>query len=269
MLMLAVAILAIKAVAGSSQEPAPSSLPALESPPPAHANITDMVQAVSNQQLAASVGQALQSSGKLRHYRVDINVAGGQVELLGRVADLGQKEEAVRLARAVSGVTRVRDLLVVGAGGGIIRVENVPPVELGPPPKKYEPATPTAPDSAVLPFVQGLPPGCLPPGCAMPPPGCMYPNEPAPIGSSVPNDVYNRPPPLPPYAWPTYAPYNNYSRVAYPTIYPQDAWPGIGPFYPFPKVPTGWRTVTLSWQDGYWWYGRGVSGHDWWRVRYK
>jgi hypothetical protein len=26
--------------------------------------------------------------------------------------------------------------------------------------------------------------------------------------------------------------------------------------------------VTLRWQDGYWWYGREASGHDWWRIRY-
>src|SRR5438067_1970169 len=61
------------------------------------------------------------------------------------------------------------------------------------------------------------------------------------------------PPPLPPYSWPTYAPYNNYSRVAYPIAYPQEAFPFIGPMHPFPKVPLGWRSVTLSWDDGHWW----------------
>ena len=75
-------------------------------------------------------------------------------------------------------------------------------------------------------------------------------------------------PPLPPYAWPTYAPYNNYSRVAYPTLYKHDAFPFIGPVYPFPKIPLGWRAVTLQWMDGYWWYGRKATGHDWWRIRY-
>jgi hypothetical protein len=56
--------------------------------------------------------------------------------------------------------------------------------------------------------------------------------------------------------------------VGYPTQYPYEAWPFIGPMYPFPKVPLGWRAVTLRWQDGYWWYGREASGHDWWRIRY-
>jgi hypothetical protein len=77
-----------------------------------------------------------------------------------------------------------------------------------------------------------------------------------------------QPPPMPPYAWPSYAPYNNYSRVGSPTLYPYQAFPFIGPMYPFPKVPLGWRSVTLQWQDGYWWYGRKATGHDWWRIRY-
>jgi len=75
-------------------------------------------------------------------------------------------------------------------------------------------------------------------------------------------------PTLPPYAWPTYAPYNNVSRVGYPTAYPYNAFPFIGPFYPFPKVPLGWRSVNLTWEDGHWWYGRTSTPHDYWRVRF-
>lgn len=75
-------------------------------------------------------------------------------------------------------------------------------------------------------------------------------------------------PPLPPYAWPTYAPYNNVSRVGYPTAYPYNAFPFIGPYYPFPKVPLGWRKVTLEWEDGHWWYGRQQTPNDYWRVRF-
>ena len=59
-------------------------------------------------------------------------------------------------------------------------------------------------------------------------------------------------PRLPPYAWPTYAPYNNFARVGYPQSYPYNAFPYIGPFYPFPKVPLGWRKVSLEWDDGWW-----------------
>jgi hypothetical protein len=73
---------------------------------------------------------------------------------------------------------------------------------------------------------------------------------------------------MPPYAWPTYAPHNNYSRVGYPSAYPYHAWPFIGPPYPFPKVPLGWRKVILEWQDGHWWFGKAAMCYDWWRLRY-
>ena len=58
---------------------------------------------------------------------------------------------------------------------------------------------------------------------------------------------------LPNHAWPSYAAYPNYSAVSYPQQYSPSAWPYIGPFYPYPQVPLGWRKVTLEWDDG-WWY---------------
>ena len=57
----------------------------------------------------------------------------------------------------------------------------------------------------------------------------------------------------PNYAWPSYAPYPNFSAVGYPTAYPWQAWPNIGPPYPYPEVPLDWRAVTLRWDDGIWW----------------
>lgn len=57
----------------------------------------------------------------------------------------------------------------------------------------------------------------------------------------------------PNYAWPSYAPATNFSAVGYPTAYPWQAWPNIGPFYPYPEVPLDWRAVTLRWDDGIWW----------------
>lgn len=77
-----------------------------------------------------------------------------------------------------------------------------------------------------------------------------------------------QPPPLPPYAWPTYAPYNNYSRVAYPNTYPSCAFPHIGPFYPFPKAPLGWRKVVLQFDDCHWYLSSHAGPRDWWSVRY-
>lgn len=59
-------------------------------------------------------------------------------------------------------------------------------------------------------------------------------------------------PTMPPYAWPAYASHPNYAAVTYPQQYSPTAWPYIGPFYPYPQVPLGWRKVTLEWKDGWW-----------------
>ncbi|MCL2004648.1 MAG: BON domain-containing protein [Planctomycetaceae bacterium] len=58
---------------------------------------------------------------------------------------------------------------------------------------------------------------------------------------------------LPEYAWPAYANYPNYAQVSYPRAYSPQAWPYIGPFYPYPQVPMDWRKVTLEFNNGNWW----------------
>jgi len=60
-------------------------------------------------------------------------------------------------------------------------------------------------------------------------------------------------PNMPNYAWPSYASSPNYAAVQYPSQYSPTAWPYIGPFYPYPQVPLGWRRVSLEWDDGWWW----------------
>ena len=57
---------------------------------------------------------------------------------------------------------------------------------------------------------------------------------------------------MPGYAWPSYAAHPNYAALTYPKQYSPSAWPYIGPFYPYPQVPLGWRKVTLEWDDGWW-----------------
>ena len=67
-------------------------------------------------------------------------------------------------------------------------------------------------------------------------------------GAGGPSEAPN----LPGYAWPGYAANPNYGAVSYPKQYSASAWPYIGPFYPYPQVPLGWRKVTLEWDDGWW-----------------
>jgi hypothetical protein len=57
---------------------------------------------------------------------------------------------------------------------------------------------------------------------------------------------------MPGYAWPSYSSYPNYASLTYPRQYSPTAWPYIGPFYPYPQVPLGWRKVALEWDDGWW-----------------
>ncbi len=59
-------------------------------------------------------------------------------------------------------------------------------------------------------------------------------------------------PSVPGYSWPSYAASPNYGAVSYPEQYSATAWPYIGPFYPYPQVPLGWRKVSLEWDDGWW-----------------
>jgi hypothetical protein len=109
-------------------------------------------------------------------------------------------------------------------------------------------------------------------GGPMGPPGQMGPGPMGPGGNAGPESIgaphpmpayvptgpgavapyhYDHPQ-MPGYAWPSYAAYPNYAAVTYPKQYSPTAWPYIGPFYPYPQVPLGWRKVTLEWNDGWW-----------------
>ena len=187
-----------------------------------------------NQQLANTIADSLRNSGQLRHYLIDVTVEAGTALLTGTVEDQPQRDEALRIVESRPGVQRVLDRMTIGAS--ITQVQAPQPA---PPP-------PPAPGGG-----QGFPP------------------EPQPLYQApTPSPYELNPPHMPPYAWPTYAPYNNYSRVAYPLAYPYNAFPFIGPVYPFPKVPLGWRSVRLEWEDGHWWFRRTATGYDWWHLRY-
>jgi hypothetical protein len=200
---------------------------------------TGMVQqASSNQKLADSVADRLTTLAEGQGADVSVHCQGGIVTLTGACKTAEQKKAILEAVRIVNGVKTVRDGLAV-APNGIVQVQ------------------------AFGPLAQAAPSGVMP--------SAMGPVvEPVPLGAVGPNGVGAEmgAPPLPNHAWPTYAPHNNFSRVGYPTAYPYNAFPFIGPYYPFPKVPPGWRSVKLEWEDGHWWYGRTAAPHDYWRVRF-
>jgi hypothetical protein len=231
-----------------------------------------------NQALADAIADQLNHSALLNHFRITVTVKNGEVELAGKVLTPLQHAEALQLARSVPGVLRVRDHLQVASTSDIVQTQAPPipaaPFQFQPPGGDKIPKTitdkdkekdkdkPPMPPFPPLPLPPGTGPGGVPTA-----PGAML--EPMPIQGAPPGfPSATQPPPMPPYAWPTYAPYNNYSRVAYPNLYPYESFPFIGPIYPFPQIPLGWRSVSLTWEDGHWWLGRNATGHDWWRIRY-
>lgn len=204
-----------------------------------------------NQTLADDVAYRLRSTGNAAGADISIVAQEGTVTLSGTAKDAAQKARIVADTKGVTGVIIVRDS-IRAVNAGIVQVQD-PPI-----------AAPIAPTP--------LGPSGLPLAApALPPHGHGHHNpivEPVPLG--VPGQAAPdlQAPNLPPYAWPTYAPYNNLSRVAYPQAYPYNAFPFIGPYYPFPKVPLGWRKVTLEWEDGHWYLGRNSAPQDYWRVKF-
>jgi hypothetical protein len=84
--------------------------------------------------------------------------------------------------------------------------------------------------------------------CPVGPPMPCYNN----MGGGMPAPARYNQAYMPNYAWPSYASYPNYAAVTYPKQYSPATWPYIGPFYPYPQVPLGWRKVTLEWDSGWW-----------------
>ena len=209
---------------------------------------------LTNQQTAEDIAARLRQSGLLRHYDVEISFRDGVAELTGSVADAEQRDQVVRLVQDVPGVRRVVDQNLSVAGAIVpVQAAGAPGVLPAVPPSNPPPAANPAPPPAA---------GAAPPAAGAAPEATPIFQAPGPAPHSL------NPPRMPPYAWPTYAPYNNYSRVGYPSAYPYNSFPFIGPIYPFPKIPLGWRSVRLEWDDGFWWYSKTATRWDWWKLRY-
>lgn len=196
-----------------------------------------------NQTLADSVAARLRATNAAAGADIAIVAQDGNVLLTGTCKDSSQKDRIIREVRGITGVVVIRDGMRIGTPGNLMLVQD--------------PGIATAPVAPFPVAPQGGPPATGNPIV-----------EPAPLGVPGQFSPEMGAPNLPPHAWPTYAPYNNVSRVGYPTAYPYNAFPFIGPYYPFPKVPLGWRKVTLEWEDGHWFLGRDSAPHDYWRVKF-
>jgi len=196
-----------------------------------------------NQATANSVAAVLRSTANQTGSRVSIETRDGLVTLSGTVASPTVKADLVARTLRVAGVTGVNDRL---------RIVGDPRVR----PAQYEPNQVALghhgggmmggyPGAGTV--IDSVPGG---PGMAG---GPAY-DGPMPEGvAGMAGGTQASVPSYPNYAWPSYAPHPNFSAVGYPTAYPWQAWPNIGPFYPYPEVPLDWRAVTLRWDDGIWW----------------
>ncbi|MGN6133044.1 MAG: BON domain-containing protein [Aureliella sp.] len=216
--------------------------------------------------------QQQKQAGALKGFDLDVTTTQGTVALRGKVASPEQKALVLDIARRIRGVRKVVDDVAVASAvrqassiePSLQGVPAVPPLQPVPQvasmPVVGSPATPRPFAPAMVANMQGgvtnvqTGEGCyvggeVAGGTAMGTPVPMQAGGGVAYGMGAPR--YDQPY-MPSYAWPSYAAYPNYAAVTYPKQYSPSAWPYIGPFYPYPQVPLGWRKVALEWDDGLW-----------------
>ena len=214
--------------------------------------------------VAQQIATILRDSGKMENYSVGVKYKDGTVWLAGRVSSKQQMAAALEVISDIEGIDKiVNSLSVAPAPKGMAKGKSASNVQLAaaqqampaPPPQQQRQARPmqggVAPagyqqlpgPGGVQPLMQGAPQMA---GAGRPMPAYV----PGPGNTQQPA-CYDQPN-MPNYAWPSYAANSNYAAVTYPKQYSATAWPFIGPFYPYPQVPLGWRKVSLEWDDGWW-----------------
>ena len=222
--------------------------------------------AAGNQEIAQQIGEVL-TSAQLDGYDIQIRFQNGVAMLDGSVGTQAERAAAARAASSVPGVRSVTNRLrctdeappqYANAGGqgpygapprGPVRGAGYMQPGQGQYPAQQMSAQippPPAPGGGYPGGYQGGPVGGGAPMGAPP-----YPPTYGNPGMGQSQAVYNNPS-MPDHAWPSYAQYPNSAAVSYPQQYSASAWPYIGPFYPYPQVPLGWRDATLRWDDGQW-----------------
>jgi hypothetical protein len=210
----------------------------------------------SNQEVAQNIAEALTSAG-LSGYDIEVRYKDGAASLIGNVEHPGQIALAQQACSSVPGVGQVINQLRAKGRPAPQFAQGGP--QFGPQGQpQFGPRGPIQQVQGVAP--QGLPPGVGPgtappaggyaPGMPGRPPVQAYPT-PGGQNAQVGHQIYNQPN-VPEHAWPSYAQYDNYAAVTFPSQYDASAFPYIGPYYPYPQVPLGWRSSTLEWDDGSW-----------------
>ena len=270
--------------------PATLTSAAAQSEADAAAKLAEKDQEIAR--LVAGALKSQKENGNLKGFRVNLSVDRGTVWLEGDVASREQRLMVLDAARHIPGVKQVVNELEIRKQdptllvstttepAAVPQVTPIPVAEVAPKvaPKVApipvaetvpqvipeavvaQPAAVTEPavGTAVAPQLAQVPATYQQPGYPVPmsyvaqvQPPAYVPGHAASVPSPVARTRYDHPQ-MPSYAWPTYASHPNYAAVTYPKQYSPTAWPYIGPFYPYPQVPLGWRKVTLEWDDGWW-----------------
>ena len=207
-----------------------------------------------DRQAAQQVANNMKQSGLLKDYRVGVKYADGVAWLTGSVINAEQKAAAEQIARRSAGVERVVSQLEIDASrqpntrrtmtdASVQRASRVATQHTAP--SQRMPQNRLSQNNTPRPYAR-MGQGVQPVNYGGPAMGA----RPLPAGGGQAVSYDN--PQMPGYAWPSYAASPNYAALSYPKQYSPSAWPYIGPFYPYPQVPLGWRKVTLEWDDGWW-----------------
>jgi hypothetical protein len=208
-------------------------------------------------QVAQDIASSLKKSGRLSGYSIGVKYKDGTAWLRGHVASEEQRQAAMSIVRNHDRVAKVVENLTVNNS----MVKSMPEgwVDKG----TLIPSTANSSQGRLASsnVYQGDVRHAQAETMATPIPNDVeyrgqYSGQPIPtqmtsMSGGVAAVRYDHPN-MPNYAWPSYAAYPNYAGVTYPNQYSATAWPFIGPFYPYPQVPLGWRKVTLEWDDGWW-----------------
>ena len=191
------------------------------------------VALANNQMVADNIEQALVQNAALEEAdQIQVSVKDGVVTLDGVAASSEQRTRIENVVRRVPGVNSVNNRMNVG------EIQQVSASILERSPAPYSPAVGQQAGVSIL--------SDVPVSEAQPTPAAA-PEQGAPVQYGT---------PLPMASGPQYAMPDQYGQqhaVRYDRPYlPNYAWPYIGPVYPYPQVPLGWREVTLKWHDGTW-----------------
>jgi hypothetical protein len=188
---------------------------------------------------AEQIAALIRDSGALQNYSLGVKYKNGTVWLSGRVTSEDQMQSALQVVSDIEGIEQIVNNLEVG---GRSKVKQASANMRSTAKQAGGPAAAAAARGGVAPAGYHA----MKHAARHAPPVTGY------VGGAAGCPPAYDQPHLPNYAWPSYAASPNYAALTYPKQYSPTAFPFIGPFYPYPQVPLGWRKVALEWDDGWW-----------------